>query len=138
MICKTITYKDYNGIERTEKFYFNLTEAEVSQMQYSTKGGLGEYIQRISEAQDEPALVAMFKELILKSYGEKSLDGRRFVKQDGKLAAEFAETEAFSILFMSLARNTEEAIEFFNGITPEIKTENGEKADNVTALPTNK
>ena len=134
MICKTITYKDYNGTERTEKFYFNLTVAELSQMQYSIKGGLGEYVQRIAEAQDEPTLIALFKDLILKSYGEKSLDGRRFIKKNGELAAEFAETEAFSILFMELARNTDAAIEFFNGIVPEVKEE---ATDNVTALPTN-
>ncbi|WP_407450009.1 hypothetical protein [Fibrobacter sp.] len=134
MICKTITYKDYNGNERTEKFYFNLTEAELSQMQYSVKGGLGEYVQRIAEAQDETTLISIFKDLILKSYGEKSLDGRRFIKENGRLAAEFAETEAFSNLFMSLARNTDEAIEFFNGIVPVIKEE---APANVTALPTN-
>ena len=29
MIKKTVTYTDYNGVERTESFYFNLSKAEV-------------------------------------------------------------------------------------------------------------
>lgn len=117
MLKKTITYVDYNGTERTEDFYFNLTKAEVMEMEMSTTGGLAEMIKRIVAAQDAPAIIQIFKDLILKAYGEKSPDGKRFVKSE-QLRSEFEQTEAYSQLFMELATNAEEAANFVNGIVP--------------------
>ena len=117
MLKKTITYTDYNGSERTEDFYFNLTKAEIMEMEMSTTGGLTEMINRIVAAQDAPAIISIFKELILKAYGVKSPDGKRFVKSK-ELATEFSQTEAYSQLFMELATNADEASKFVNGIVP--------------------
>ena len=82
MLKKTITFEDYNGVKRTEDFYFNLSKAEVVEMEMSTSGGLAEMIQNIVKAEDSAAIIKIFKDLILKAYGEKSLDGKRFVKMD--------------------------------------------------------
>ena len=120
MLKRTITWKDYNGNDRTEDFYFNLTEAEAFEMELSEKGGLTEMCKRIVAAQDGPTIIKVFKEMILKSYGEKSADGREFIKSE-ELRNKFAQTEAYSILFMELATNAEKAAEFANGITPNIK-----------------
>ena len=117
MIKKTITYTDYNDNQRTEDFYFNLTKAEVMEMEMSTKGGLAEMIQRVIAAQDQPAIIKIFKDLITKAYGVKSPDGKRFMKSD-ELVDEFVQTEAFSQLFMELATNADEAAKFVNGIVP--------------------
>lgn len=117
MLKKTIAYTDYNGTERTEDFYFNLTQAEVMEMEMSTHGGLAEMIQRIVAAQDAPAIIKIFKDLVLKAYGEKSADGKRFMKSE-EIATGFAQTEAYSILFMELATDADAAAEFVNGITP--------------------
>lgn len=117
MLKKTITYTDYNGTERTEDFYFNLTKAEITEMELSTTGGLAEMIKRIVEAQDAPAIVKIFKELVLKAYGVKSPDGKRFVKSD-ELSTEFSQTEAYSNLFMELATDADAAAKFINGIIP--------------------
>ena len=117
MLKKTITYTDYNNIERTEDFYFNLSKAEVMEMQMSTTGGLAEMIQRIVAAQDAPAIIKVFKDLVLKAYGQKSPDGKRFIKTE-ELTAEFAQTEAYSQLFMELATNADAAAAFVNGIVP--------------------
>lgn len=117
MLKKTIKYTDYDGNEREEDFYFNLNKAEVTEMELSKQGGLSEYIKRIVAAQDAPSLVELFKELICKSYGEKSLDGKRFVKSK-ELTEEFTQTEAYSELFVELASNAEEATKFVNGIMP--------------------
>lgn len=118
MIKKTITYTDYNGTERTEDHYFNLTEAELMEMEMSTTGGLAEMIQRIVAAQDTPAIIKIFKELVLKAYGQKSPDGRRFIKND-ELREEFSQTEAYSKLFMELATDADAAAKFVNGIMPD-------------------
>lgn len=118
MLKKTITYTDYNGLERTENFYFNLTETEIMEMEVGTVGGLAEMITKVVEAKDAPAIMKTFKDLLLKAYGEKSLDGKRFEKKNGQLAEAFAETEAYSILFMELVTNAEKAAEFINGIVP--------------------
>ena len=117
MLKKTIKYTDYDGNEREEDFYFNLNKAEVTEMELSKQGGLSEYIKRIVAAQDAPSLVELFKELICKSYGEKSLDGKRFVKSK-ELTEEFTQTEAYAEIFVELASNAEEATKFVNGIMP--------------------
>ena len=122
MIKKTMTYTDYNGLERTEDFHFNLSKAEVLEWETSISGGLSEFIKKVSNTQDGPALMELFKKLITKSYGEKSADGKRFMKIDpatGRpLYEAFCETEAFSQLYMELATNAEKAAEFVNGILP--------------------
>jgi hypothetical protein len=117
MLKKTFTYTDYNGVERTEDHYFNLSKAELMEMELSTTGGLAEMINKIVAAQDAPAIVKIFKELVLKAYGQKSADGRRFVKSK-ELSDEFAQTEAYSQLFMELATDADAASKFVNGIVP--------------------
>lgn len=117
MLKKTMTYTDYNGVERTEDFYFNLTKAEIMEMEMSTSGGLAEMIQRIVSAQDAPAIIKIFKELILSAFGQKSPDGKRFVKS-AELREEFSQTEAYSQLFMELATDADKANEFIMGIIP--------------------
>lgn len=117
MIKKTITYTDYNDNERTEDFYFNLNQAEVMELELSTSGGLANMITNIVNAQDAPAIIKIFKELVLKAYGKKSPDGRRFEKSEA-LSNEFSQTEAYSKLFMELATDADKAAEFVNGIVP--------------------
>ena len=117
MIKKTVTYDDYNGFSRTEDFYFNLTMAEVMEMQLSTVGGLDTMLKKLVATNDMPSIIKVFKELVLKAYGEKSPDGRRFIKND-ELRAEFEQTEAYSIIFMELATDDKAAAEFINGIVP--------------------
>lgn len=121
MLAKKIKYTDYNGEEREETFYFNLTEAEVSEMQYTVKGGLDGLLKTIIETKDQPKLVELFKQLILKSYGEKSNDGRYFKKRDsvrGEYVDDFVATEAYSVLFMELATDANAATEFVNSVIP--------------------
>ena len=117
MIKKTLTYTDFNGNERTEDFYFNLTKAEIMKMEMGTKGGFAEMIQRIIAAQDQPAIIEVFEDLIKKSYGVKTPDGKGFRKVREDLE-EFMATEAYSDLFMELATDAEKASEFINGVIP--------------------
>jgi hypothetical protein len=117
MLKKTITYTDYNGTERTEDFYFNLTKAEIMEMELSTSGGMAEMIQRIVASQDAPSIIKIFKDLVLKAYGQKSPDGKRFIKNDA-LREEFSQTEAYSQLFLELATDADVAAKFVSGIMP--------------------
>ena len=117
MYKKTITYPDYNGEEIKEDFYFNLTKAEILEMQLEKEGGLAEKIQAIVDSKNIPELIKIFKELILRSYGKKSDDGKRFIKSP-ELSREFTQTEAYSELFMELATDSDAASAFINGIIP--------------------
>ena len=110
MYRKTMTYTDYNGEERTEDFYFNLTKAEITEMELSTEGGLRDKIERITKAKDVPEIIRLFKELILKAFGVKSPDGKRFIKSE-QLSEEFSQTEAYSDLFIELATDSGAASE---------------------------
>jgi len=118
MLKKTITYTDYDGVERTEDFFFNLSKAEIAEMELSNNGGIERMIQQIAMTQDRKRLIELFKDIILKSYGEKSLDGRRFIKSK-ELSEAFSQTEAYSELFMQLATDSDMASAFINGILPQ-------------------
>ncbi len=117
MLKKTITYVDYNGTERKEDFYFNLSKAEIMEMEMGTTGGMVEMINRIVAAQDAPAIIDVFKKMILRAYGEKSADGKRFIKSK-EISEAFSQTEAYSQLFMELATDADAASKFVNGIVP--------------------
>lgn len=117
MLKKTIKYVDYHGVERKEDFFFNLSKAEIMEMEMSTAGGLASMIEKVVAAQDQPTIIRIFKDLILKAYGEKSPDGKRFMKSP-ELSAAFSQTEAYSILFMELATDANAASAFVNGIVP--------------------
>ena len=119
MLKKTMTYTDFNGEERTEDFYFHLSKAELAEMELGTEGGMGELLKRIVAAKDVRQVIEKFKEFIMKSYGVKSPDGRRFIKSE-ELFKEFSETEAYSDLFMELASDGAKAAEFVNGIIPKL------------------
>ncbi len=125
MVTKEITFTDYNGQERKEKYQFNFTKAELTEMELSVNGGLSAMMERIKETDDRPELMRIFKDLILKAYGVKSADGKRFVKSE-ELRTEFSQTEAYSELYMELVTNTDSAINFFNGLIPnDLKDKNG-------------
>ncbi len=135
MLKRTMTYVDYDGNQRTEDFYFNLTKAEIMEMDLSASGGLDKWITRIVAEQDGAKIVEIFKKIILKAYGEKSLDGKRFVKSP-EISEAFSQTEAYSDLFVELATNAEKAAEFINGIVPGETNVTAEKIqDKVVALP---
>lgn len=128
MLKETIKYTDYNGVERTEDFWFHLSKAELMEWEMGTTGGLTEMIKRIVDAQDAPAIIKIFKELVLKAYGQKSPNGKRFIKSE-ELATEFSQTEAYSQLFMELATDADKAAAFVNGIMP------SDVAEKAAAIP---
>lgn len=117
MLKKNIKYTDYNGVERNEDFYFNLTKAEIMEMELGTTGGMTEFINKVISTQDTPSLMKLFKDFIKKSYGVKSADGKHFIKSE-ELSTQFTQTEAYSVLFMELLTNADKAAEFMNGIIP--------------------
>lgn len=129
MLKKTIKYEDFNGNKLTEDFYFNLTKAEVAELELSEKGGLSEAIKKAVKEDDNATIMRIFKGLILKAIGVKSEDGKRFIKTD-KIREEFLQTEAYSVLFMELATSENAASSFMNSIIPgDVKPKNG-KASN--------
>lgn len=126
MFKKIITYTDYNGNERTEPFWFNLSKAEIMEMELTTEGGLVEMINNVVAANDTPSIIKIFKDIILKAYGEKSPDGRRFIKSE-ELSREFSQTEAYSQMYIELATDANAASEFVNGIVPESMSNDAKK-----------
>lgn len=131
MLKKTISYTDYDGNKRVEDHYFNLSKAELSEMELSIDGGLASMLKRIVAADDRPAIIKIFKDIILKSYGEKSPDGKRFIKSE-EMSTAFSQTEAYTELFMELSSDADAAAAFINGIIP---ADMAEKAASMQALP---
>ena len=125
MLVKKISYVDYDGNERTETFYFNLSRSEITELQLTYPGGYAQYIEKTVDSNDRPKLMAMFKDIIKRSYGEKSDDGKRLIKSD-ELSTAFMQTQAYDELFMELCTDAEAAIGFISGVLPEFG-DNGDK-----------
>lgn len=121
MLTREISYTDFNGEKVVEKFYFNISKPELVEMEVEHKEGLGQKIQNIIDAKDYKQLIRMFKEIILAAYGQKSDDGKRFIKND-QLREEFVQTAAYHVLFMELAGDASSAAEFLKGVLPKDMT----------------
>lgn len=141
MLKKTVTYTDYDGNERTEDFYFNLTKAELTGLFNSINGGLQAYLDQILKSKDAPKIMDAFTKILAASYGVKSLDGRRFSKSD-EIFAEFKETEAYSQIFMELCTDSVAGAKFIEGVLPQDLVEESKKLEalnkqenNIVALP---
>lgn len=134
MLKKTITYTDFNDVERTEDFYFNLTEAELTDMNLDENGGLADKLQKIIDSKEIKQIKDYFKWIVLKAYGEKSEDGRRFMKSP-EITKAFEETQAYSDIWMDLAYNEDAAAEFVNGIMPKKLLAEAEKANKAPVAP---
>lgn len=117
MLKKNIKYVDYDGNARAEDFYFNLNKAEIVELELGTTGGLTKTLEKIVQEKDNKRIVEYFKAIILKAYGEKSADGRRFIKSQ-ELRDSFEQTEAYAELFMELSSNAKTAADFISGIVP--------------------
>lgn len=120
MIKWPIKYTDYNGEEHAEDFYFNLNRAEVMELDLAANGAYGAYLQRIVEQRDGKAIAREFRNLILKSYGEKSPDGRRFIKND-ELRDAFEQSAAYEELYMQLATDDKACQKFVSGVLPKVE-----------------
>jgi len=134
MLKKTITYEDFNGQSRTEDFFFHLTKAELVELEVSEKAGFAESLKAIVEAKDGALIIEQFKRIILLAYGQKSEDGRRFIKTQ-ELRDDFAQTEAYSQLFIELATDANAASAFITGIVPAGLAVEIAKADKNTPQP---
>ena len=134
MLKKTIKYTDFDGVQREESVYFNLTKTELTEMELSATGGLTKMIEKIVETQDGGRILTVFKELILKAYGEKSPDGRRFIKSK-ELSEAFSQTPMYDILFMELATDADKASEFIKAVIPsDIDMSGAETPAQLTAI----
>lgn len=128
MIKKTIKYTNYNGVECTEDFYFNLSRAELIQMEFGTKEGFTKKIEKISKSEDSSQIFNMFSDIVLKAYGKKSEDGTYFRKSE-QLSEEFSQSEAYSELLVELMSDENKASDFVKGLI------NAGGTANVDALP---
>lgn len=128
MLKKTITYADYDGMERTEDFWFNLSKTELTKLDAELPGGVLGVLRKIIDKKDRKALVDFIETLILRSYGEKTLDGKRFVKTPD-MAEEFMQTPAYDELFMSILSDTDSQTSFINGVIPQSMAKEIEQTD---------
>ena len=135
MIKKTIKFTDYDGNERSGDYYFNFTKAEVVEMEASETGGMKRMLENIIQTNDTKRIIEVFKDMIQKSYGVKSPDGKRFIKNQ-EVLDDFMQTEAYSELFMELATNEQSAIAFVNGIFPKEYSE-AAAANSANIIPMN-
>lgn len=135
------TYEDFDGNQREETFYFNLTKAELTEMELSLNGGLSSLLDKIIKENDQSKIIEYFKKVVLSAYGEKSLDGRQFRKND-EIRENFKSTQAYSDIFMELATDADAAARFVNGIMPkdigEKMNEAKNEAGTVVAMKTEK
>lgn len=129
MLKKKIKYTDFDGVEREENFYFNLTKAELLELNIKTPGGFMNKIERLQSEQDSAEIYKTFKDIVLMAFGKKSDDGRRFIKSK-EISKEFSETGAFDELIMEFFTDPEAAAKFISAIVPDVP--NSDKAELLT------
>lgn len=116
---ETIKYSDFDGTNREEIFYFNLTRAECVALHMQTTGGLPAVLEKIVKANDIGTIYATFEDLLGRSYGVKSDDGRRLMKgKDGELFLAFKETNAYDELMCKLISIPGYSADFFSEVIP--------------------
>lgn len=125
MITKTIPYTDFNGKERIEDFNFHLNKAELLELDASYEGGWHAHLQRIVNANNNAEIYQTMKDFILRSFGIKTEDGRRFMKSD-EIRRSFEESPAYEILLLELSLGPDAAkaaADFINGVVPRDMTQ---------------
>lgn len=118
MLKKKIKYTDYNGVDREEEFWFNLSKADLARMEFTREGGLEAVVKRLTNKLSGPEIYKIFEEIVLGAYGEKSDDGRRFIKSP-ELSKEFSETPAYDELLVEILSSEENAASFINALLPD-------------------
>lgn len=134
MIKKTITYTDYNGNERTEDFYFHISQAKLLELEVGAEGGYGKMLENIAHSGDGATIIKTFKQFILGSYGIKSADGRSF-EQSEEISRQFENTEAYSVLLMELCNDPKVALEFITSVLPLNNDQKAEVEKKISELP---
>lgn len=127
MYYEKMKYTDFDGNVREEELRFNLTQAELLEWELTTEGGMQKLLETIVAEKDKVRLAEMFRTIILKAYGVKSADGKRFAKViDGhKVAEDFVQTQAYSDFMMSLFTDPQKQINFVNAIVPQVQKNEG-------------
>lgn len=128
MLKKTFQYTDFNGNEQEETFYFNLSKSEVIEYELQERAGMSTTLQRIVEERDNQKILAHFKDLVMKSVGRKSDDGRRFVKND-EIREDFLASPAYDEMFIWLMSEPGAGAEFVNNVLPQDVDEFVKKVD---------
>ena len=123
MYCEKMKYTDFDGNVREEELRFNLTQAELLEWELTTEGGMQKLLETIVAEKDKVKLAEMFRTIILKAYGVKSADGKRFAKIiDGhRVSEDFVQTQAYSDFMMSLFTDPQKQIDFVNAIVPQVQ-----------------
>lgn len=129
MLRKEVKYKDFDGNDRKDVLWFHLNEVEITEMDLETSGGLVKYMESIIDTNDVNQLIAIFKDLLIRSYGERSMDGKHFYKDD-KIRNEFVSSAAYPVLYMEMVSDADKAVEFINGIVPSNIREQMAKIEN--------
>lgn len=117
MLKKDLTYTNYDGVEVTESFYFNLSKSELTLWEASEDGGVSKRLQRMVDTKDGKTIMSTFYDVMMRAYGEKSADGRRFIKSP-ELSKAFSETVAFDIIFSEMMADPDKALSFIQQVLP--------------------
>lgn len=119
MFKHTVKYVDFDGNNREEDLYFHLSPAEMTQFEYSVKGGMRNLLEKAIKDQDGPTLMQFFVRIVEMAYGRKTNDGRRFEKSR-EIYDDFAQTNAYNALFMELVTDENFTKKFVDAVFPDM------------------
>lgn len=139
MFKTTINYVDFDGVSREEDLYFNLTKMEMMDLELSVEGGFSNKLQELLNNNNSFEMFEIIKTFINKSYGVKSDDGRKFIKND-EVLNDFLQSAVYDEFVTSLITNEDNMNSFIIGIMPPIPNtlsgvdNNGDTIDNKAEL----
>ena len=117
MIKKTVKYVDFNGVDKSEDLYFNLTKTELNNLNFKHHGTYSDQLKAIVDNKDVKLVTELFAEIIQRGYGIKSEDGRNFRKSP-EILYDFTTSAVYDALMTELLENADEAANLFVGMLP--------------------
>ena len=115
MLKKIVKYIDFNGNERSDTLYFNLTDVEVARLEVKFPGGLEKYINNFNAEERPDEILDLFETVLEMSYGIKSEDGRHFRKPPEN-TRDFMESAVYTKIFFELLSDADVAADFFKAV----------------------
>lgn len=119
MFATTVNYTDFDGHERKETLYFNITEQQMRDLYQDDPDFSEKALTNAMETRDNNEFLRIMKKLILASYGEKSEDGKVH-KKNKEIRENFECSAAFEQLMDDIMYKADEKYlkGFFTQIFP--------------------
>lgn len=132
MFKHSVEYVDFNGSDRKEDLYFHLSLPEVTRLEAEIGMGLEDYIKGLTTNQELNTLLAFLERMLLSSYGQKTSDGKSFIKSQ-VIREAFEYSQAYAEIFEQVLSNPDLARKFGENVADNGKSKKNQVTPKVVS-----